>query len=178
MNKDSQLIWEAYLTEGTADVAIQWLGKIREKGYRLIGHQTYESIAAEIVKNRKGFDGGPNLGGTAVGMDLHTITDTIIAQQEVALGQEQKAAAQVHRGSDGLLIMVIPEKFKDGRKWRYLDDISYELLEQTHNTVLPDNYIAGYFDSKSKSLNFFRNGRFDPTVGPLSGPYLKSLTKS
>lgn len=170
MNKDVQLIWEAYIVEGTAPAALEWLGQIEAKGYQLMGHQTYVDVADGIVRKREGFDGGPNLGGTATLLSARTgsLEFHLKAQKEKAdlsLDVPDRRVVGVHRDSDAIVILVVPGKFK--RPDEVSEAIMDASLEERHRgTALPDNYIAGYFDSPSE--NFIANGRFNPTKGILS----------
>ena len=157
MDKDQKLIFEAYLLkEGNAKDGAAWLQKYIDSGYQLGMHQTHPHVAKQIITKHEGFDGGPNLGGTS----HHPVSTEhlmkMLQNQQTGAGYE----GGVHRSSTAILIYVVPNN-----GYRKPDDISDALLDQ-ETTILPDNYIAGYFDAETD--NFVANGRFNPSKGVLS----------
>jgi hypothetical protein len=155
-NKDTQLIWEAYKNDAVLMKAVNWLESIRQQGYVFAIHQTHPEVAKQIVSSHQGFRGGPTLGGTAAMYNPHQIPE-LLQNQRLDTGQ----TGGVHQGSQGVVVLMYPDTF------RRPDDVSEHIIDVTQNGdgVVPDNYIAGYFDANENQ--FFRNPNFDPTQGIL-----------
>ena len=157
MNRDIQLIWEAYKNDDVLMKAVNWLESVRQQGYVMAIHQTRADVARQIVSSHQGFKGGPTLGGTAAMYKPHQIPDLLKNQRVPHVGQ----AGGVHEGSDGIVVLIYPDTF------RKPDDVSEHIIDVTQrgDGIVPDNYIAGFFDANENQ--FFRNSNFDPTQGIL-----------
>jgi len=139
-----------------------YLSKIEKAGFRLIAHQTSDDVALNIVKGQDFSDRG--LDGTALFQNSDQITQTI--QKMNALHSKDQQAYQqiggvpIHKGSNAIVIMVIPTKLPV-RGMRDLDDYLVDLVSdgKIKGFGLPNQYIVGFWKWDGQ---FFGNSRFNP----------------
>jgi len=144
-----------------SDVLSKMTGYLNQlsTNYQLIVHQTFNDSAASIMQ--KGF-GRNGLHGTALFVNPQQIIQTASAM----FGQGQAA---IHKGSNSLLVLVVPKQIMQQYKIRSVQDLDDHLIELNQQgkipTVgLPRPYIAGFFHNGQ----FFANKQFNPDVRTLT----------
>jgi hypothetical protein len=138
--------------QDTGRKVYNYLQQLVGSGFQLVAHQTAQDSAMRILTQGQDF-GQAGVGGTALLATPESIRETIGMMQS-GTGAATGGTSGVHRGSNAVLIMAVPQGF---RSISELDDYLFDM----GLTSIPNNHIVGAWNADG---TFQANGKFDPTT--------------
>jgi len=129
-----------------------YLQELVNSGFQLVAHQTAQDSGMRILTQGQDF-GQAGIGGTALLATPESLRQTIDMMQS-GTGAASGGTTGIHRGSDAVLIMAVPQGF---RSINELDDYLFDM----GLTSIPNNHIVGVWNADG---TFRANGKFNPTT--------------
>jgi hypothetical protein len=139
-------------SQDTARKVHNYLQQLVNSGFQLIAHQTAQDSAMRILAQGQDF-GQAGVGGTALLATPESLRQTIDMMQS-GTGAAAGGTSGIHRGADAVLIMAVPQGFRDINE---LDEYLFDM----GLTSIPNNHIVGIWNSDG---TFRANGKFNPTT--------------